>query len=535
MSTYGTPGKYGLENHGLFNLRDVYWNLQPSALVEQIVQRGEGILAQNGAVVVRTGAFTGRAPNDKFIVQNELEEEQAIWANQNNQPIKADKFEHLWSKIRAYFQGRDIFVQDLSAGAHPNYRMPIRLITTKAWSALFANDLFIRPALVELLDHEPGFTVVQVPDFFAIPEEDGTRTGTFIILDFHKRIILIGGTSYAGEIKKAVFTVMNFLLPQLGILPMHCSANIGENQDVALFFGLSGTGKTTLSSDASRRLIGDDEHGWSDEGVFNFEGGCYAKTIRLRQNLEPQIWDAAHHFGVVLENIVCDPDTRELNFDSDRYTENTRASYPIDYVANHVVDGYAGHPQNIFFLSADAFGVLPPIAKLTPEQAIYYFLSGYTSKLAGTENGLSTEPTATFSTCFGAPFLPLPPKVYADLLLQKIIRYQTQVWLVNTGWTGGSYNIGERIPLPHTRNMIKAVLEKRLDNSSTRNDRFFGLAVPKICPGIPTEILDPELTWRDWRDYEIKAREQAIRFEVNFKQFEKEVPEAVASAGPHRD
>ncbi len=462
MSIYGIPGNYGLENHGLSNLRDVYWNLQPPALVEQIVQRGEGILAQNGAVVVRTGTFTGRAPNDKYIVQHDDEIDQMIWTNKINQPIKAEKFEQLLKKIRAYLQGRDIFVQDLAVGAHPNYRMPIRLLTTQAWSALFGYDLFIRPALVELLDHQPEYTMIQVPEFFANPEEDGTRSGTFIILDFQKRMILIGGTSYAGEIKKAVFTVMNYLLPRLGIFPMHCSANVGEKQDVALFFGLSGTGKTTLSSEASRRLIGDDEHGWSDEGIFNFEGGCYAKAIKLRPHLEPQIWDATHRFGVVLENVVCDPNTREINFDSDHYTENTRAAYPLEFVSNHVKDGYAGHPQNIFFLSADAFGVLPPIAKLTPEQAIYYFLSGYTSKLAGTENGLGSEPSATFSTCFAAPFLPLPPKVYADLLLKKITRHRTNVWLVNTGWTGGPYGTGERIRLAHTRSMIKAALENRL-------------------------------------------------------------------------
>ena len=534
MSIYGIPAKYGLENHGLQNFRDVYWNLPPAALIEQIIQRGEGILAQTGAVVVQTGQFTGRAPDDKFIVQNDVEENQMIWYG-NNQPIKKDEFEHLWSRIRAYFQGRDIFVQDLSIGADPHYRMPIRLITPKAWSALFGNDLFIRPSRTELIDHEPEFTVIQAPDFLATPEEDGTQTGTFIILDFHKRIILIGGTSYAGEIKKAIFTVMNYLLPQRGIFPMHCSANIGKNQDVALFFGLSGTGKTTLSSEANRRLIGDDEHGWSDEGVFNFEGGCYAKMIRLRRQLEPQIWDAAHRFGVVLENVACDPDTREVDFDNESYTENTRAAYPLDFVANHVPEGYAGHPQNIFFLSADAFGVLPPIAKLTPEQAIYYFLSGYTSKLAGTENGLSSEPAATFSTCFAAPFLPLSPKIYADLLLQKITTHQTNVWLVNTGWTGGPYGTGERIRLPYTRNLIKAALENQFDDSATRKECFFGLAVPKKCPGVPSKILDPGLTWGDGRDYEVKAREQIKRFEDNFSQFEKDVPAAVVSAGPHLD
>ena len=447
---FGIPARFDLGNHGLMNLGSVFWNLRPPALVEQIIWRKEGILSQNGAVVVYTGSHTGRSPEDKFIVDQGSPGNPPIWWGKVNRPMSPDKAEHLFNKLAAYFQGRDIFVQDMVTGAHPQYRLPIRIITETAWHSLFAYDLFIRlPAEVQA-SHVPQFTLIYAPDFNGQPEQDGTNTNVFIVLDLIRKLILIGGTAYAGEIKKAVFTIMNYLMPQKGVLPMHCSANVGIDEETALFFGLSGTGKTTLSSDPGRGLVGDDEHGWSEEGIFNFEGGCYAKTIRLKPDLEPLIWDAARRFGTVLENVPIDPITQMPNFDDDKLTENTRAAYPIDYLPNVVKEGIAGHPSFIFFLTADAFGILPPLARMTSEQAMYYFLSGYTSKLAGTEQGLGSEPQATFSTCFGAPFLPLNPGLYARLLGEKIAQHQVQVWLVNTGWTGGAFGTGQRIPLPYT-------------------------------------------------------------------------------------
>jgi phosphoenolpyruvate carboxykinase (ATP) len=481
-----------------------------------------------GAVVVSTGKHTGRSPNDKFITRQNTPDDDLIWWGKVNKPCDADQFECLYHRVTSYLQGRDVFVQDLQAGAHPEYSLPIRVITESAWHSLFARDLFIRPPLDKAVIQEPQFTVLQAPGFKANPCEDGTNTDVFIIVDFIKRMILIGGTSYAGEIKKSIFTIMNYLLPLKGVLSMHCSANVGVGEDVALFFGLSGTGKTTLSSDPERRLIGDDEHGWGKDGVFNFEGGCYAKTIHLRQELEPLIWEASRQFGSVLENVSIDPVTRELDFDDDRVTENTRAAYPIDFVPNHVPEGYAGHPQNIFFLTADAFGVMPPLARLTPDQAMYYFLSGYTSKLAGTEKGLGAEPEATFSTCFGAPFLPLYPQQYAQLLGEKINRHSVQVWLVNTGWTGGPFGVGHRIHLPYTRAMIRGVLSGNLDGVATRKDPYFGLPIPVECPGVPDEILDPRSTWADSAAYDEQARGLIARFEKNFSQFAGDVSPEVA-------
>jgi phosphoenolpyruvate carboxykinase (ATP) len=531
----GTPGQHDLSHHGLHHLRKIYWNLRPPALVEQALQRGEGQMAHLGAVVVNTMPCTGRSPNDKYVVQNNLPEDAPIWWGKINKALAPEYFERLYQEMLAYFQGRDTFVQDMLAGAHPDYALPIRIITEQAWQSLFADNLFIRQSAEARQKQVPQFTLLAAPNFNAVPQVDGVGSNVFIIMDFSRRLILIGGTAYAGEVKKAIFTLMNYLMPRQGVLSMHCSANVGTRSargDVALFFGLSGTGKTTLSSDPERRLIGDDEHGWGDDGVFNFEGGCYAKTIRLRQELEPLIWEATRRFGTVIENVVMDPVTRLIDFDSDAITENTRAAYPIDFVPRHVEEGRAGHPENIFFLTADAFGVLPPLARLTPAQAMYYFLSGYTSKLAGTEKGLGAEPQATFSTCFGAPFLPLHPNNYARLLGEKIARHTARVWLVNTGWTGGPYGTGHRIHLPYTRAMVRAALTGRLDDLPTRVDSFFGLSTPTECPEVPAEVLDPRRTWPDPTAYDQQARALVENFIKNFCQFEKDVSTEVLAAGP---
>lgn len=526
----GIPSKYGLDQQGLRNLNMVYWNLTTPALVERVISRREGVLAHEGAVVVRTGNHTGRSPNDKFIVCCQ-EDHENIWWGKVNREFDPASFERLYTRMRSYFQGRDVFVQDTTAVAHPQHRLPIRVITENAWHSLFARNLFIRLSPAEIPEHVPEFTVLHAPGFHADPEEDGTNSEVFIILNLERRIILIGGTAYAGEIKKSIFTTLNYLLPLRGVLSMHCSANVGEKGDVALFFGLSGTGKTTLSSDPERALIGDDEHGWGDDGVFNFEGGCYAKTIHLRQEYEPLIWKATRRFGTILENVTIDHNTRRVNFDDDSLTENTRAAYPIGFLDNIVPSGRAGHPTNIFFLTADAFGVLPPIARLTPEQAMYYFLSGYTSKLAGTERDVK-EPQATFSTCFGAPFLPLRPHVYANLLGEKLTRYQARVWLVNTGWSGGPYGVGERIKIPHTRAMIRAALSGALDQVTYRKEAFFGLWVPEHVPDVPEELLNPRDTWMEPEAYDRQATLLVTKFQENFEQFKGTVPEAVYAAGP---
>ncbi len=529
----GIVSQYSLEHHHLRNLNRIYWNLSSPILVEQIIQRKEGRLSPRGAVVVSTGQFTGRSPNDKYIIKSEgMPGLNEIWWGKVNKPMSAGDFECLYQRVTAYFQGRDVFVQDLMVGAHPGYQLPIRVITEQAWHSLFARDLFIRLTPEQASAQIPQFTILHAPNFVADPQEDGTRSGVFVTLDFESRILLIGGTSYAGEIKKSVFTLMNYLLPRQGVLSMHCSANIGARGDVALFFGLSGTGKTTLSSDPDRRLIGDDEHGWGDDGVFNFEGGCYAKTIKLRQELEPLIWEASRRFGSVLENVVMDPLTHEMDFDSDLLTENTRAAYPIDYVPNSVPEGRGGHPENIFLLTADAFGVMPPLARLNRDQALYYFISGYTSKLAGTEKELGIEPQATFSTCFGAPFLPLHPSVYARLLGEKIDRHNTRVWLVNTGWTGGPYGVGKRIHLPYTRAMVRAALTGQLDDIPSRVDPYFGLSIPTACPEVPSTVLDPQSTWSDPQAYDHQARQLIARFDENFTQFAEQVAPDVVVAGP---
>lgn len=524
MQNIGLPGSYGLDRQGLHNLKTVYWNLVPAELIEQSILNKEGYLSASGSLVVNTGKFTGRSPGDKYISKVESADDKPIWWGKINQPIDSEKFQHLYQKIKAYLQLRDVYVQDLQVGAHPSFRVNIRVITEKAWASLFSYNLFRRIPRAEIGAYKPDFTMIHCPDFHADPTEDGIHSTTVIAIDFERRMALIGGTGYAGEIKKAIFSVMNYFMPQQGILSMHCSANVGMSGDVALFFGLSGTGKTTLSSDPDRRLIGDDEHGWADDGVFNFEGGCYAKTIRLSAKLEPLIWQAVNRFGSVVENVAMDAATRQPDFEDFRVTENTRAAYPLEFIPNYHPDGYAGHPQNIFFLTADAFGLMPPIAKLTEEQAMYYFLSGYTSKIAGTEKGLGSDPQATFSACFGAPFLPLNPQVYATLLGEKIKKYDVKVWLINTGWTGGPFGIGHRILLSYTRAMIKAALTDQFDQVAFHQEKYFGLWIPETCPGVPKDLLEPEKTWTDRLAYSKQAKILVERFHQNDRQYGNNAP-----------
>ena len=522
---------YGLENHGLRNLWAAWWNLPSPALYDTAVRNREGVTVHLGPLAVRTGQHTGRSPNDRFIVR-ESSTEDKIWWGDVNRPFERDAFERLKQKMLTYLEGRQVFIQDCYAGADPEYRLPIRVITETAWHNLFARNMFIRELdRDKLMRHIPEFTVIQVPSFTATPEEDGTNSQAFIILNFAERMILIGGTAYAGEIKKSIFSVMNFLMPQRGVLPMHCSANYGPEGDVAIFFGLSGTGKTTLSADPNRTLIGDDEHGWSDRGVFNFEGGCYAKVIRLSPEAEPEIYETTRRFGTILENVAYNAITRRIDLNDDSLTENTRAAYPISHISNATRDGIGGHPRNIIFLTADAFGVLPPISKLTPEQAMYHFISGYTAKVAGTERGV-TEPQATFSACFGAPFLPLHPFTYAKMLGEKIEKHQVNVWLVNTGWTAGPYGQGHRMPIAYTRAMVAAALDGRLDQVETVPDPIFGVHVPKHAPDVPDQVLTPRDTWADVEAYDAQARKLAAMFRENFKQYEDEVSPEVVAAGP---
>ena len=532
MQNIGLSGPNGLEKHGLQNLNTVYWNLLPAELIEQSLIRHEGQLVTSGPLAVRTGKFTGRSPSDRFVSHYGDVGDETIWWGKINQPLPPEKFHQIYIKMKAYLQGRDVFVQDMKVGAHPSIQIPVRIISEKAWVSLFAYNLFRRIPRNEISRFQPEYTVIHCPDFFANPDEDGTRSGTVIAFDFVEHLVLIGGTGYAGEVKKAIFSVMNYILPKRDILSMHCSANVGKSGDVALFFGLSGTGKTTLSSDPERMLIGDDEHGWTDEGVFNIEGGCYAKTINLSEKLEPMIWHAVNRFGSVLENVMIDQETRYPDFDDGRLTENSRAAYPLNFIPNYYPEGYAGHPQNIFFLTADAFGVIPPLSRLTSEQAMYYFLSGYTSKLAGTEKGLGSDPEATFSACFGAPFLPLHPQIYAHLLGEKIKEHQVRVWLLNTGWTGGPYGLGHRILLPYTRAMVKAALTHHLDEVNFHQDEWFGLWIPESCPGVPAGLLNPISTWTDTEAYRRQAKALIDRFGQNFRQFIDEVPEPVVTAGP---
>lgn len=489
--------------------------------------RGEGILAANGAFVVRTGQFTGRSPKDKFIVREPGTERNVQWGSVN-QPMSEMQFAGLFERMVRFWQGRDAFVQDCLAGADPQYAMPIRVVTQRAWHGLFARQLFVRPERGAANEPTPEFTVFFAPEFVADPAVDGTNSQTCVAIDFHRRIVLIAGTEYAGEMKKSIFTVLNYLLPFHDVLPMHCSANVGHDGRVALFFGLSGTGKTTLSADPTRRLIGDDEHGWSGHGVFNCEGGCYAKCIRLSKKTEPQIWDAVR-FGTVLENVAINPETRELAFESEEITENTRAAYPVDFIDNAVIPGTGGHPSYVVFLTADAFGVLPPIARLTPPQAMYHFLSGYTAKVAGTERGLGKEPTATFSECFGAPFLPRHPQVYAKMLGEKLRNHDVTCYLVNTGWVGGPYGVGKRMNLPYTRAMVDAAVEGLLDGAPVKPHPVFQVLVPLHVPGAPPELLDARAQWADPAAYDRAATHLAGLFRKNFEKFgavEEEILEA---------
>lgn len=523
----------GLERHGLINLKTVYWTLPTPALYEEALKRNEAIMAHLGPLLVRTGQYTGRSPNDKFIV-DEPSTRDKIWWGDVNRPIDNERFDELHRRMAAYLQGKDVFVQDCWCGADPDYRMPIRIITQYAWHSLFSRNMFRQASREELPNHKPEFVVIDCPGFHAYPELDKTNSDVFILVNFSTGLVLIGGTEYAGEIKKSVFTAMNYFLPFEDVLPMHCSANYGQNGNVALFFGLSGTGKTTLSADSSRTLIGDDEHGWSDNGVFNFEGGCYAKVINLSPTAEPEIFRTTRRYGTILENVGIDASTRRLDLNDSSLTENTRAAYPIPHIPNATRDGRGGHPKNIIFLTADAFGVLPPISKLTPDQTMYHFISGYTAKVAGTERGI-TEPQATFSACFGAPFMAQHPSVYADLLGKKIAQHDVDCWLINTGWTGGPHGEGHRMEIAYTRAIVNATLRGDLKDVSYIDDPRFGIQVPTSCPGVPSKLLMPRNTWSDRSAYDAQAKQLASMFIDNFVQFEEYVPESVVTAGPILD
>jgi phosphoenolpyruvate carboxykinase (ATP) len=523
------PSHFGLQQHGIRNINIAYWNLGTAQLLEKAVERHEGLFASGGSYVVRTGQFTGRSPRDKFVVKNPETESTINWGPVN-QPMSEENFDWLYAKMLAFWQGQDIFVHDCFAGADPQYTLPIRVVTQRAWHCLFARQIFIRPDPLKTEEHVPEFTIFFAPGFHADPAEDETNSENGIIINFKKKVVLILGTSYAGELKKSVFTVLNYLLPARGVFPMHCSANTSQDGEVALFFGLSGTGKTTLSADPGRRLIGDDEHGWSANGIFNFEGGCYAKTIRLSKEKEPQIWNAIR-FGTILENVVLDTSTRLLDFDADEVTENTRAAYRLAFIDNAVIPSVGGHPSHVLFLTADAFGVLPPISKLTPEQAMYHFMSGYTAKVAGTERGLGKEPAATFSACFGEPFLPRHPDVYANMLGECMREHKVSCWLVNTGWVGGGYGSGRRIDLPYTRAMVNAAIEGALENVPMKPHPVFQTAVPESVPGVPPEILDARSAWPDQSAYDRAALNLGARFHENFKRFNRVDP-VIMSAAP---
>ena len=511
----------------LLKSNKVHPNLHSGLLVEQAIRRGEGLLADNGALVAYTGKYTGRSPKDKFTVKDQVTTELVNWGDVN-QPFDPEKFDALFDRVVASLRGKELFVQDLYAGADSKYRLPIRVINEYAWHNLFVRALFVRPTEEELKTHRAEFTIVSAPEFVADPQRDGTRSEAFIVVNFTRKIVLIGGTKYAGEMKKSIFGVMNFLLPQNNVFPMHCSSNVGKNGETALFFGLSGTGKTTLSADPQRRLIGDDEHGWSATGIFNFEGGCYAKCIKLSKENEPQIWNAIR-FGSVLENVTLDEATHVPDYNDDSRTENTRCAYPVEYIDGAVIPGIGGHPKNVIFLTADAFGVLPPISKLSTDQAMYHFLSGYTAKVAGTEAGVK-EPQPNFSTCFGSPFLPLRPKVYAEMLGRRMKEHGSQCWLVNTGWFGGPYGVGSRMKLPYTRAMVNAAIEGALDKVEFETDPAFGLTIPKSVPGVPPEFLRPRDAWKDKAAYDKTAADLAARFAKNFEKFD--VPANVRAAGP---
>jgi phosphoenolpyruvate carboxykinase (ATP) len=522
---------HGLDAQGINTSAKIHWNLTTAPLVEFAVQREEGLLAKDGPLVVETGKHTGRSAKDKFTVKDGLTEN-VIWWNNGNKPMDPDAFDMLHEDFLVALGEKDsLFVQDLYGGSQPEHRVRVRVITELAWHSLFIRTMLVRPEADELADFVPEFTMIDLPTFRADPARHGTRTETVVAVNFSKKLILIGGTAYAGEMKKSVFGLLNFLLPPQGIMPMHCSANIGPNGDTAIFFGLSGTGKTTLSADPNRTLIGDDEHGWSDTAVFNFEGGCYAKMIRLSATAEPEIYATTRRFGTVLENVVMDGETRELDLDDPSLAENSRGAYPIDYIPNSSEKNMGPVPKNVVMLTADAFGVLPPIARLTPEQAMYHFLSGYTAKVAGTEIGV-TEPEATFSTCFGAPFMPRHPSVYGNLLKERIAKGGVQCWLLNTGWTGGKYGVGKRMPIKETRALLNAALDGSLNNVDFRKDPNFGFDVPVSVPGVDNSLLDPRGTWANPVEYDAMAAKLVDLFVENFAQFADQVDEGVRQAAP---
>lgn len=529
MADANGAGK-SLNDHGLSPAGAVHWNLSPAQLYEASLASGDGRLVHMGAISTVTAPHTGRSPNDRFVVRDDVSEEPVAWGKVNV-PVSPEHYDALRSEVVKHLNGKDLFVHDARAGEDPKHGINVRVISEGAWYALFAYNMFLRLGDEQRKGFKPDFTVLHAPGCKASPERHGCRTETAIMVNFKRREVLVAGTKYAGEIKKSIFSVLNFMLPTAGVFPMHCSANVGSDGDVALFFGLSGTGKTTLSADASRGLIGDDEHGWSDTGIFNFEGGCYAKTIRLSPEGEPEIYRATQMFGTILENVVLNEDTREIDFDDGSVTENTRASYPIHYIPNAVLPSRAGHPSNVVFLTADAFGVLPPLSRLSPEQAMYHFLSGYTAKVAGTERGV-TEPVATFSACFGAPFLPRHPGVYAEMLGEKLKEHGAKVWLVNTGWSGGAYGTGSRMKLGHTRAMVNAALSGALDGADFSADPVFGLEVPTAVPGVPDKVLQPRGTWADGAAYDAAAAKLADMFRTNFEKFADQVSDAVKAAGP---
>jgi len=526
---------FKLANHGLNYLDRVFWNLPTPALIEEAVFRGEAHLTKGGALVVNTGKWTARAANDKFVVK-EAGSEDKVWWGVYNRPFSTEKFHGMLARLQAFLQGEELFVQDCYVGADPNYRMPIRIITDRAWQSLFARNMFIMiPNQDELKKFIPEFTVIASPSFKADPRIDGTRTETAMVINFAERMAIVAGSMYGGEIKKTIFTVMNYLKPLEGVMAMHCSANVSKTGDAALFFGLSGTGKTTLSADPNRYLIGDDEHGWSDEGIFNFEGGCYAKVIRLSADHEPEIHDCTHRFGTILENVVWDKASRCIDLDDDSLTENTRASYPLDFIPNVVPEKMVNsHPTDVIFLTCDATGVLPPISRLDMNQAMYHFISGYTSKIAGTEIGLGIEPEIAFSACFGAPFMVHHPFFYANLLRQKMEKHGSRCWLVNTGWVGGKFGVGKRISIRHTRAMLNAALDGKLDNVEYRTDKIFGFKVPQNCPGVPDDVFEPSNAWGSKEEYWKKYDALAARYIENFKMFEEGSSDEVCAAGPKR-
>ncbi|MEI6084760.1 MAG: phosphoenolpyruvate carboxykinase (ATP) [Verrucomicrobiota bacterium] len=521
--------QFGLENHGINNPGTVHWNLPTAILVEEAVKRGEGLLTASGALNAMTGARTGRSPKDKWVVEQPAIQDK-IWWGKINQPMTAATHAGLSSEVMTYLQGKELFVLDGYAGADPRYTLPIRIVTEYAWHSLFVKQLFRRATPEQLKTHVPEWTVINACRIQVDPKKHKLNSEAFVVIDFQRKTVLIGGTQYAGEMKKSIFSVLNYILPQKGVFPMHCSANVGSKGDVAVFFGLSGTGKTTLSADPQRGLIGDDEHGWSDDGVFNFEGGCYAKCIKMSKEREPVIWEAIR-FGSVIENVVVDPVTRVPNYNDDSITENTRCAYPLDFIPNAVPSGMGGHPKAIVFLAADAFGVLPPVARLNPAQAMYHFMAGYTAALGGTESNMGKDPTPTFSTCFGAPFLPLPPQVYAEMLAAKMKKHGTPCYLLNSGWVGNAYGQGPRIPLKINRDNISQILDGTLDKAQFSVDPTFGYEVPKALPGVPPEYLAPRYGAKDAADYDKRAKDLAGKFVKNFEQYPGASAE-IRAAGP---